>query len=72
MTVWLPSNCPLIMRVLHNRRVQDFDPATLRAAVDDPTDFVDHDGLLVIDEIQLVPELLRPIKVSVDLDPTPG
>jgi predicted AAA+ superfamily ATPase len=48
------------------------DPTTLRAAEDDPTDFVDHDGLLVIDEIQLVPELLRPIKVQVDLDPTPG
>ena len=48
------------------------DPATLRAAEDDPTGFVDHDGLMVIDEIQLVPELLRPIKVKVDLDPTPG
>src|SRR5205085_2174847 len=48
------------------------DPATLRAATDDPTGFVDHDGLMVIDEIQLVPELLRPIKVKVDLDPTPG
>jgi predicted AAA+ superfamily ATPase len=48
------------------------DPATLRAAEDDPTGFVDHDGLMVIDEIQLVPELLRPIKVRVDLDPTPG
>ncbi|PZS38054.1 MAG: hypothetical protein DLM62_15810 [Pseudonocardiales bacterium] len=48
------------------------DPATLRAAKDDPTDFVDHQGLMVIDEIQLAPELLRPIKVTVDLDPTPG
>jgi uncharacterized protein len=48
------------------------DPATLRAAQDDPTGFVDHDGLMIIDEIQLVPELLRPIKVVVDLDPTPG
>jgi uncharacterized protein len=48
------------------------DPATLNAAHNDPTTFVDHDGLLVIDEIQLVPELLRPIKVAVDLDPTPG
>lgn len=48
------------------------DPATLRAARDDPTDFVDHNGLLVVDEIQLAPELLRPIKVRVDLDPTPG
>jgi uncharacterized protein len=48
------------------------DPATLRAAIDDPTDFVDHDGLLVIDEIQLAPDLLRPIKLTVDLNPAPG
>ncbi len=48
------------------------DPATLRAATDDPTSFVEHDRLMVIDEIQLAPELLRPIKVVVDLDPTPG
>ena len=48
------------------------DPATLRAAQDEPTGFVDHDGLMVIDEIQLVPELLRPIKLTVDLDPAPG
>lgn len=48
------------------------DPATLKAAQDDPTGFVDHDALMVIDEIQLVPELLRPVKVRVDLDPTPG
>ncbi len=27
---------------------------------------------MVIDEIQLAPELLRPIRVAVDLDPTPG
>jgi predicted AAA+ superfamily ATPase len=31
------------------------DPATLRAAHDDPTDFVDHDGLMVIDEISWRP-----------------
>jgi uncharacterized protein len=48
------------------------DPATLRAAKDDPTGFVEHDSLMVIDEVQLVPELLQSIKVSVDLDPTPG
>lgn len=48
------------------------DPATLRAAEDDPTGFVDHSGLMVIDEIQLAPGLLRPIKVTVDLDPAPG
>lgn len=48
------------------------DLATLNAAKDDPAGFVDHEGLLVIDEIQLAPELLRSIKVVVDLDPTPG
>ncbi|HET8662005.1 MAG TPA: ATP-binding protein [Micromonosporaceae bacterium] len=48
------------------------DPATLKAAQDDPTGFVEHDALMVIDEIQVVPELLRPIKVRVDLDSTPG
>ncbi|WP_459549038.1 AAA family ATPase [Nocardia sp. X0981] len=49
------------------------DPATLRAAQDDPAGFVDRDGgLTIIDKIQLTPELLRPIKTTVDLDPTPG
>jgi uncharacterized protein len=48
------------------------DPATLRAAIDEPTSFVEHDGLMLIDEIQLAPGLLRPIKVAVDLDPRPG
>jgi uncharacterized protein len=48
------------------------DAATLRAAQDDSTGFVEHDKLMVIDEIQLAPELLRAIKVLVDLDPRPG
>jgi uncharacterized protein len=48
------------------------DPATLRAARDDPAGFVEHDGLLVIDEVQLAPELFRSIKVVVDTDPRPG
>lgn len=48
------------------------DPATLRAARDDPAGFVDHDALMVIDEIQLAPGLLRAIKLSVDVDPRPG
>lgn len=48
------------------------NPAVLRAAHDDPTGFVDHAGLMVIDEIQLAPDLLRPIKLTVDLDPAPG
>ncbi|HEX8343913.1 MAG TPA: ATP-binding protein [Actinoplanes sp.] len=48
------------------------DPATLAAAQDDPVSFLEHDGLLVIDEIQLVPELFRTIKLTVDADPRPG
>ena len=48
------------------------DPATLAAAEDDPVSFVRHDGLLLIDEIQRVPELLLPIKREVDRDPRPG
>jgi predicted AAA+ superfamily ATPase len=48
------------------------DPATRRSAIDDPVDFVDHESMMVIDEIRLAPELLRAIKVSVDLAPRPG
>jgi uncharacterized protein len=48
------------------------DAATLRAARDDPAGFVDYDRLMVIDEIQLAPELLSAIKVTVDLNPVPG
>lgn len=48
------------------------DPATLTAAHEDPVGFLEHDGLLVIDEIQLVPELFRTIKLVVDADPRPG
>lgn len=48
------------------------DPTTLRAAHDDPVSFVDHDGLLVIDEVQLAPQLFRAIKLAVDTDPRPG
>lgn len=48
------------------------DPATSRAAHDDPASFVEHDGLMVIDEVQLAPELFRSIKVVVDTEPKPG
>jgi predicted AAA+ superfamily ATPase len=48
------------------------DPATERAAHDDPASFVEHDGLMIIDDVQLVPQLLRSIKVTVDLDNSPG
>ena len=48
------------------------DPATLRAATEDPVSFVEHEGLLVIDEVQLAPGLFRAVKLIVDADPAPG
>src|SRR5664279_1480757 len=48
------------------------DAATRAAAESDPTRFVRHDGLLVIDEVQRVPDLLLSIKDVVDRDPRPG
>ncbi|GAA3444911.1 ATP-binding protein [Planomonospora venezuelensis] len=47
-------------------------PQILEAAREDPNTFVEHPGLLVIDEIQYAPELLLPIKYQVDIDPRPG
>lgn len=46
--------------------------ATREAAVFDPSTFVESDRLLVIDEIQRVPELLLAIKERVDTDLRPG
>src|SRR5260221_7566088 len=48
------------------------DQGVRGAAEADPSAFVRHDGLLLIDEIQRVPELLLPIKREVDRDPRPG
>jgi hypothetical protein len=48
------------------------DAATRAAAESDPTRFVRHDALLIIDEVQRVPELLLSIKDTVDRDPRPG
>lgn len=50
------------------------DPLTLSAAREDPTSFVEQlpDGLLVIDELQRAPELILPIKASIDRDRRPG
>ena len=42
------------------------------AAITDPVGFVDSSELMVIDEIQRVPELLLAIKASVDEDPRAG
>ncbi len=49
------------------------DQAAVRAAArQDPDGLVHHDGLLVIDEVQRVPDLLLSIKREVDADPRPG
>src|ERR1700689_40282 len=48
------------------------DQAVRAAAQADPSAFVRHVGLLMIDEIQRVPELLLAIKREVDRDPRPG
>ncbi len=49
------------------------DPAGLSRAAEDPAGFVRHaDGLLVVDEIQLTPELLPVIKAEIDRDRRPG
>lgn len=45
---------------------------TRQAAASDPSGFVDFAELMVIDEIQRVPELLLAIKEQVDADPRPG
>ena len=49
------------------------DEAPVRAAAQaDPSLFVRHDALLVIDEVQRVPDLFLAIKYEVDIDPRPG
>jgi uncharacterized protein len=45
---------------------------TRAAAQEDPERFVRHDGLMLIDEVQRVPELWLAIKNLVDRDPRPG
>ncbi len=52
---------------------RDLDRATTRqAAISDPTGFVGYPEMMVIDEIQRVPDLLLAIKAEVDDDPRPG
>jgi uncharacterized protein len=49
------------------------DEAPVRAAAQaDPSLFVRHDGLLVIDEVRRVPDLFLAIKHEVDIDPRPS
>jgi predicted AAA+ superfamily ATPase len=48
------------------------DATILAAARADPNRFVRHDGLLALDEVQRVPELMLAIKAVVDRSTTPG
>lgn len=48
------------------------NPSTRAAAIDDPARFVQHDDLMLIVEVQRVPDLRLAIKDLVDRDPTPG
>lgn len=61
------DDIPVVVRLLD-------DAATLRSAQDDPVGFVDsgEDRLMVIDEVQLAPELFRAMKLAVDANPRPG
>lgn len=67
----------LVQDIARRRRGATFvtfdDPATLEAARRDPRSFVNgRTGLLVIDEVQRLPELMLPIKLNVDEDQRPG
>jgi uncharacterized protein len=65
-----------LMRLVAKGRTaewRDLDAAVTRqAALADPDGFVDFHELMVIDEIQRVPDLLLAIKAQVDQDPRPG
>ena len=57
----------------HDAEFRYLDEAPVRAAAQaDPSLFVRHDGLLVIDEVQRVPDLFLAIKHEVDIDTRPG
>ncbi|MDA8318603.1 MAG: ATP-binding protein [Actinomycetota bacterium] len=63
----------LVMSEYPGSELRYLDDAPLRdAARADPGLFVRHDGLLVIDEVQRVPDLFLAIKNEVDVDPRPG
>jgi len=67
----------LVQRIVADRANASYvsmdDQRVRTAAEADPTGFVtDQPGLLAIDEVQRVPELLLAIKAQVDRDPRPG
>lgn len=61
----IEADGPAVIRTLD-------DPDMRRAAEADPKGFIESPDLLVIDEVQRVPELLLTIKMAVDADPRPG
>ena len=63
----------LVLRKQPNAVARFLDhPGTRAAAVNDPIGFLQHDGLMLIDEVQRVPDLWLAIKYLVDRDPRPG
>jgi predicted AAA+ superfamily ATPase len=63
----------LVLRQQENGIAHFLDnPGTRAAAFNDPIGFLEHDGLMLIDEVQRVPDLWLAIKHLVDRDPRPG
>jgi uncharacterized protein len=63
----------LVAAAFPGSELRYLDEAPVRAAARaDPSLFVRHDGLLVIDEVQRVPDLFLAVKHEVDTDPRPG
>lgn len=73
-----PRQCgkSTLVRIVAKGRAAEWrslDTAVMRqAAIADPTEFVRSSELMVIDEVQRVPELLLAIKEVVDTSPGPG
>ncbi len=62
-----------VAKATEGSRIRYLDQSQTRlAAQDDPAQFLEHEGLLVIDEVQRVPDLWLALKHTVDLDPRPG
>lgn len=63
----------LVASAVPGSEMRYLDEAAVRAAASaDPTAFVRRSSLLVIDEVQRVPELILAIKHEVDTDSSPG
>jgi hypothetical protein len=63
----------LVAAAFAGSELRFLDEGPVRAAAQaDPAFFVRHEGLLVIDEVQRVPELFLAIKHEVDANPIPG